>query len=351
MNSLRGATSEPISISNTRAGSAPAPDPSQVVHATHGPDRSAGAHYGCAPCRTGTSARRTPRVRRRCPPRGRPAGVGLGRGRGREVGAARGARAASTPDARWSWGACDGLFTPRPLGPLLDIAGSLGGELAETLAGGRPREADLPGAADRGGGLHAVRRARRRGRALGGRGHARPPALRRSPDPTYVGPDRGHLSRRRGAAPASVAPLPGPPLHRAQHEAGRRPAADPVGCPQAGTWVRPGARGPAPPHRWQPLLSDRAPPQCQPRQPPHVGARRRARTRRDTLEASSAGAGDRRAARHAARPRAPGHLGVPLRGEPRRARQLGSCRGRRSRPPLPARDHQAGRPGDGAATP
>jgi predicted ATPase len=21
-------------------------------------------------------------------------------------------------DARWSWGACDGLFTPRPLGPL-----------------------------------------------------------------------------------------------------------------------------------------------------------------------------------------------------------------------------------------
>ena len=26
------------------------------------------------------------------------------------------------PDARWSWGACDGLFTPRPLGPLLDLA-------------------------------------------------------------------------------------------------------------------------------------------------------------------------------------------------------------------------------------
>ncbi len=22
------------------------------------------------------------------------------------------------PDARWSWGACDGLFTPRPPGPL-----------------------------------------------------------------------------------------------------------------------------------------------------------------------------------------------------------------------------------------
>jgi hypothetical protein len=28
-------------------------------------------------------------------------------------------------------GACDGLFTPRPLGPLLDIASTLGGELLE----------------------------------------------------------------------------------------------------------------------------------------------------------------------------------------------------------------------------
>jgi len=35
------------------------------------------------------------------------------------------------PDARWSWGACDGLFTPRPLGPLFDLAGQLGGELLD----------------------------------------------------------------------------------------------------------------------------------------------------------------------------------------------------------------------------
>ena len=35
------------------------------------------------------------------------------------------------PDARWSWGACDGLFTPRPLGPLFDLAATLGGELLE----------------------------------------------------------------------------------------------------------------------------------------------------------------------------------------------------------------------------
>ncbi len=44
------------------------------------------------------------------------------------------------PDATWSWGACDGLFTPRPLGPLFDIAGKLGGELLELCRAGAPRE-------------------------------------------------------------------------------------------------------------------------------------------------------------------------------------------------------------------
>ena len=33
-------------------------------------------------------------------------------------------------DARWLWSACDGSFTPRPLGPLFDIASQVGGELA-----------------------------------------------------------------------------------------------------------------------------------------------------------------------------------------------------------------------------
>ena len=32
-------------------------------------------------------------------------------------------------EARWLWGACDGLLTPRPLGPLFDIGAQLGGEL------------------------------------------------------------------------------------------------------------------------------------------------------------------------------------------------------------------------------
>jgi DNA-binding CsgD family transcriptional regulator/tetratricopeptide (TPR) repeat protein len=45
------------------------------------------------------------------------------------------------PDARWSWGACDGLFTPRPLGPLFDVAERLGGELLERCRAGSAREA------------------------------------------------------------------------------------------------------------------------------------------------------------------------------------------------------------------
>src|SRR5262245_11065960 len=33
------------------------------------------------------------------------------------------------PAVRVLWGACDPLFTPRPLGPLLDVAAHAGGEL------------------------------------------------------------------------------------------------------------------------------------------------------------------------------------------------------------------------------
>ena len=43
-------------------------------------------------------------------------------------------------DARWVWGACDGLFTPRPLAPLRDVARSVGGELLEAVRSGLPRE-------------------------------------------------------------------------------------------------------------------------------------------------------------------------------------------------------------------
>ena len=44
------------------------------------------------------------------------------------------------PDARWCWGACDGLFTPRPLGPLFDFAGQLGGELLKLRRAGAARQ-------------------------------------------------------------------------------------------------------------------------------------------------------------------------------------------------------------------
>jgi DNA-binding CsgD family transcriptional regulator/tetratricopeptide (TPR) repeat protein len=43
------------------------------------------------------------------------------------------------PGASWFWGACDGLFTPRPLGPLFDIAAKLGGELLELCRADAPR--------------------------------------------------------------------------------------------------------------------------------------------------------------------------------------------------------------------
>src|SRR3954452_2064249 len=46
---------------------------------------------------------------------------------------------ASRPDLRWFWGACDGGFTPRPLGPLYDIAASAGGRMRELVSSGTER--------------------------------------------------------------------------------------------------------------------------------------------------------------------------------------------------------------------
>jgi DNA-binding CsgD family transcriptional regulator/tetratricopeptide (TPR) repeat protein len=44
------------------------------------------------------------------------------------------------PGARWLWGGCDGLLTPRPLGPLFDIGPQLGGGFADLCDGGAPRD-------------------------------------------------------------------------------------------------------------------------------------------------------------------------------------------------------------------
>ncbi|WP_281173595.1 helix-turn-helix transcriptional regulator [Actinokineospora inagensis] len=41
---------------------------------------------------------------------------------------------------RWSWSACDGLFVPRPLGPLFDLADQLGGDLWRRCVAGGDRE-------------------------------------------------------------------------------------------------------------------------------------------------------------------------------------------------------------------
>ncbi len=42
--------------------------------------------------------------------------------------------------ARWLWGACDGLLTPRPLGPLFDIAVQAGGQLLQLCGQGAARD-------------------------------------------------------------------------------------------------------------------------------------------------------------------------------------------------------------------
>src|SRR4029453_2280773 len=50
--------------------------------------------------------------------------------------------------ARVLWGACDALFTPRPLGPLYDIAETLQGPLRALLDADAPRTAIFSGVLD-----------------------------------------------------------------------------------------------------------------------------------------------------------------------------------------------------------
>src|SRR5258707_7977911 len=58
--------------------------------------------------------------------------------------------AADLPEARWSWGACDGMFTPRPLGPLFDLAAQLGGELGDLCRAALPGTSSSPRCCARG---------------------------------------------------------------------------------------------------------------------------------------------------------------------------------------------------------
>jgi predicted ATPase len=51
------------------------------------------------------------------------------------------------PGARWAWGGCDDLSTPRPLAPLYDVARGLGGDLhyLPRDGGGAEFVLELPG--------------------------------------------------------------------------------------------------------------------------------------------------------------------------------------------------------------
>src|SRR3712207_3160190 len=50
--------------------------------------------------------------------------------------------------ARVLWGACDALFTPRPLGPLYDMAQQTQGDLPALLGGEAPRASIFSAALD-----------------------------------------------------------------------------------------------------------------------------------------------------------------------------------------------------------
>ena len=68
-----------------------------------------------------------------------PARARRRRGRGRQDGARSSGSATRRASTRVLWGACDALFTPRPLGPLADIAEAAGGELEATRRRGARR--------------------------------------------------------------------------------------------------------------------------------------------------------------------------------------------------------------------
>src|SRR5688572_5805030 len=51
-------------------------------------------------------------------------------------------------ETRVLWGACDALFTPRPLAPLHDIARKAAGALSTAIARGDPRDAIFGAALD-----------------------------------------------------------------------------------------------------------------------------------------------------------------------------------------------------------
>jgi predicted ATPase len=104
--------------------------------------------------------------------------------------------AAGNARGRVLWGGCESLATPRPLGPLQDVAAQAGSALRSLLARPhdprrrlrrRPRRARARADADA---------ARLRGRPLGRRGDARPRQVRRQAHPSAAGAARPQPPRR-----------------------------------------------------------------------------------------------------------------------------------------------------------
>ena len=111
-----------------------------------------------------------------------------------------------TNDARVVWGACEALFTPRPLGPVYDIVESLEGWSLE------PPTTDAARAVFFGALLEALRACPTvrgvRGRPLGRRGDARCPEVSRPPCRLDAVASRSHIPRRRDRSATSASPGP-----------------------------------------------------------------------------------------------------------------------------------------------
>src|SRR4051794_20663452 len=91
-----------------------------------------------------------------------------------------GAACEAARERRVLWGACDPLVTPRPLGPLRDVARQAGGPLALALAGAGPPRGGVPAAPPR----PAPRP------PPGGRRRGPPPGRRPAPPPRPPPPGR-----------------------------------------------------------------------------------------------------------------------------------------------------------------
>ena len=282
----------------------------------------------------------------------------------------------AAPARRVLWGACDPLITPRPLGPLRDVARDAGGRLLAASIGRGSREHVLDAALDELADaavlviedLHWADDATLDLVALLGR---RLRALARLPGAHL--PQRGARERRGAARPRRA-----PARVRAADRAGALSSETPSRAwrARAGRDAGDAARG----HRRQPVLRHRgarrargrgSPPACATRSPPAsarlgdararssswprscpgatellAGRRRSAPAPRDRrLHRGRAAALPRRDARLPARPRpARGRGRHPARPAPRaRPRRAGRARGGRGRRPRAARPPRAAR--------